>query len=205
MKGIFDIFKTSKAIDVNKGNTTNNSNLNNQHHKLNTNNNTKGKSNKKNQSYFTILPFYTNAKATLPTESSSKPSFTSNRPDSFITTKTQQIIKQPSNIIPPTNKSTLILKIVAATKQKLQEIRKQVFKRNTHQTNKIHYFTHSPPTSNYNLRQRPSTATPRLKYNIPYIIHTHLLPPIQTNSIASHPLYPMNVPTSLHSIGTTKQ
>ena len=104
MKDTFDIFNTSKAKDDNKINTTNNSNLNNQHHKSNTNNNTKKQSNKKkyNQSYFTIIPFYTNAKATLPTESSSKPSFTSNRPDSFITTKTQQIIQQPSNMIPPT-------------------------------------------------------------------------------------------------------
>ena len=39
MKDTFDIFKTSKAPDANKRNTTNNSNLNNHQYQLPTNNN----------------------------------------------------------------------------------------------------------------------------------------------------------------------
>ena len=39
MKGTFDIFTTSKVKDSIKRNITNNSNLNNQQHKLTTNNN----------------------------------------------------------------------------------------------------------------------------------------------------------------------
>ena len=47
MKGTFDIFKTSTVKDSNKRNITNNSNLNNQQHKLITNNNNNIKSNQK--------------------------------------------------------------------------------------------------------------------------------------------------------------
>ena len=90
-------------------------------------------------------------------------SVTVNRSVSLLPNKIQQIIQEPSKIRPPTNKSTLIKTIVAAAKQKLQAIRKILFKRKKQQTNPLHYSSNSPSNPNYNLRQRPSTIIPPTK------------------------------------------
>ena len=63
-----------------------------------------------------------------------------NRSVSLLPSKTQQILQQPSIIRPPTNPSTLIKKIVAATKQKLKVIRKKYL--NERKNKPIHYITH---------------------------------------------------------------
>ena len=94
MKNIYDIIITSNTKYTNKRNTTNNRNLNNQQHKLNTNNNKKKLTQKRNIDK-SILQYFpsTNTKVTIPNESSSKPSLTSNLLDSFLTTKTHQIVQ----------------------------------------------------------------------------------------------------------------
>ena len=172
MKDIFDIFDTSKVKDTNRINSTNNSDSNNQQHKLNKKNINKNKPNQQRNTTNSILQYFlaTNAKVTISNHSSSKPSVIFNRPDSFLTIKTQHIIQRPSNIRPPTNTFTLIKTIVAATK-KLKEIRNKVFKRNKQQTNKTHYSINSSSTPNYILWQRPSTTIPQTKvqYNINHL------------------------------------
>ena len=157
MKDIFDIFKNSKATDANNRNTTINSNLNNHQHPLPTNNNNNNTSIKKRNRTQTILQHFpsSNAKETIPNESSSTNPLTPNRLDSFLKTKTQQIIQSPSNIILPTKTSTLIKTIVAATRQKIQAIKKYIFKRIKQTKNKMQYSTHLLPTSNCTLRKRP--------------------------------------------------
>ena len=85
---------------------------------------------------------------------------TVNRSVSLLPCKLHQIIQQSSNIRSPTNTSTLIKNIAAATKRRLQTIRKEVFKRKEQQINTLHYSSNSPSNINYNLRQRPSTIIP---------------------------------------------
>lgn len=89
MKGTFDIFKTSKAIDINKRNTTNNSNLNNHQHQLPTNNNNNTTYIQKRNTTKSILQYFpsTNAKEAIPNESSSTTLLTPNRPASFLKNK----------------------------------------------------------------------------------------------------------------------
>ena len=68
----------------------------------------------------------TNANGTTPHQSPLNPSTTYNRPDTFILTKTQQTIQQPSNTRHSTNTSTPIKKIAPATKLKLKQIKEKI-------------------------------------------------------------------------------
>ena len=115
-----------------------------------------------------ILQYYspTNASAINPKRSPLKLQVPVNRSVSLLPSKTQQIIQPPSNIRSPTNTSTVIKYIAAATKQKLKAIRNKVFKRKKQQTNTFHSLSKSPSYINYNLRQRPTCIFPsnKVKY-----------------------------------------
>ena len=115
-------------------------------------------------------------------------------------TKTQQTIKQPSNIRPSNNTSTLIKKMAAATKQKLKEIRRKYLKDKDNKVIQSTILQSHHQHLNIIFSRDLQSQYPRLKINTTSIILVHLIPPLTMNLINPPHLQPMTTPITLHSL-----